>query len=59
MNVFLYFRTGSIRAAVKRNVTLEARHEEAHGKFTPLHVRGVQKVIDGITSIEEVIRAIY
>ncbi len=49
----------ALKDIVRRNVTLEELMDNTKGKYTPLRVCGAQKIIDGVTSIEEVLRVIY
>ena len=50
--------TTTTPATITKNVTLEQLMDVAKGKYTPLRVSGAQKVIQGLTSIEEVMRAV-
>ena len=49
----------ALKDVVRKNVTLEELMDVTKGKYTPLRVCGAQKIIEGLTSIEEVIRVIY
>lgn len=47
-----------LRKAVQPKVELQDLQKVAHGKYLPLRLHAAQKVIKGLTSIEEVLRVI-
>ncbi|MBI3558571.1 MAG: type II/IV secretion system protein [Deltaproteobacteria bacterium] len=49
----------ALKDIVRKNVTLEELMDVTKGKYTPLRVCGAQKITEGVTSIEEVLRVIY
>ncbi|MCC7441811.1 MAG: type II/IV secretion system protein [Bdellovibrionales bacterium] len=50
--------TPELRDVVRRNVTLDELMEATHGKYATLRESGAQKVIEGLTSLEEVLRVV-
>jgi general secretion pathway protein E len=49
----------AIKDCVRKSVTLEELVDVSKGKYVPLRVCGAQKIIEGVTSIDEVLRVIY
>lgn len=49
----------SIRKAIRPNVEATELKEKTRGAFTPIRVNAANKVIEGETSIEEVLKVVY
>ncbi|MCF8059342.1 MAG: GspE/PulE family protein [Bacteriovoracaceae bacterium] len=50
--------TDKLRSSIQAKVELQELHKIAHGSFLPLRLHAAKKVIQGLTSIEEVLRVI-
>jgi general secretion pathway protein E len=49
----------ALKNVIRKNVTLEELSDTIEGKYAPLRVNGASKVLEGVTSMEEVLRVIF
>jgi general secretion pathway protein E len=51
--------TDKIKKIIHQKVEITELREQSKGMFTPLRVNGARKVVDGVTTIEEVMKVAY